>query len=85
MESRVAKEEDSEEVIETSTQRIEGKLRELVQLLDERNVKKVVDVAVVIDDPKETSKTEDVKEKSISIVEETEIDKSISKDPRLSF
>ena len=89
LESAVTEENDSEEVIETSTQRIEGKLRELVQLLDERNVKKVVDVAAVIDEPKETSKTEEVKEESISIVEGTdgdcEMDKSISKDPRLSF
>ena len=89
LESKVMEEEGGEEVIETSTQRIEGKLRELVQLLDERNVNNVVDVAAIIDEPKETSKTKQMKKESISIIEEKEgdreMDKSISNNSHLSF
>ena len=86
---KVTEEEDSEEAIETSTQRIEGKLRELVQLLDERKVKEVEDVVAVVDEPKETNITEEEEDETISIIEEKEgdreMDKSISNDSRLSF
>mmetsp|Transcript_12377 Transcript_12377/g.35402 ORF Transcript_12377/g.35402 Transcript_12377/m.35402 type:complete len:693 (-) Transcript_12377:89-2167(-) len=62
--SKATEEEDSdEEVIETSTQKIEDKVKELFQMLEERKVQKAVDVVAILDSNYEVSANTEEKEK----------------------